>query len=113
MGLTLIESMVRQLQGESSRYNDAGAIFTLLLKKNCIVGMKSFNVLVVEDEILIAETIKIYLEERGHQVINIAISFDEALQAYHLRRPDMVLLDIRLYGQNQGLILQISYRNKR
>jgi len=65
--------------------------------------MKSFNVLVVEDEILIAETIKIYLEERGHQVINIAISFDEALQAYHLRRPDMVLLDIRLYGQKSGI----------
>lgn len=65
--------------------------------------MKGLKVLLVEDEILIAETIKIYLEERGHQVLNIAISYDEALQAYHLRKPDMVLLDIRLYGQKSGI----------
>ena len=36
MGLTLIESMVRQLQGESSRYNDAGAIFTLLFEEKTV-----------------------------------------------------------------------------
>ncbi len=65
--------------------------------------MKALNVLIVEDEILIAETIKIYLEERGHQVLNIAISYDEAMQAFHLRKPDLVLLDIRLYGKKSGI----------
>ncbi len=65
--------------------------------------MRGLTVLVVEDEILIAETIKIYLEERGHQVIHIAISYDEALQKYHLRRPEIVLLDIRLYGLKSGI----------
>lgn len=65
--------------------------------------MKVLKILIVEDEILIAETIKIYLEDRGHQVVNIAISYDEAVRAYHLRKPDLVLLDIRLYGQNSGI----------
>lgn len=65
--------------------------------------MKVLKVLIVEDEILIAETIKIYLEDRGHQIVNIAISYDEAVSAYHLRKPDIVLLDIRLYGPHSGI----------
>ncbi|MBK9734020.1 MAG: DNA-binding response regulator [Saprospiraceae bacterium] len=65
--------------------------------------MKSLNILIVEDEILIAETIKYYLEERDHNVLSIAISYDEAVQAYRLRCPDLVLLDIRLYGQKSGI----------
>jgi len=65
--------------------------------------MKSLNILIVEDEILIAETIKIYLEERGHVVLNISISYDEATQAYYLRKPDLILLDIRLYGEKSGI----------
>lgn len=65
--------------------------------------MKNINILIVEDEILIAETIRMYLEERGHKVLNIAISFDEAKHAFYLRRPDLVLLDIRLYGQKSGI----------
>ena len=57
----------------------------------------------MEDEIIIAETIKYYLEQRGHNVLSIAISYDEAVQAYRLRRPDLVLLDIRLYDQKSGI----------
>jgi DNA-binding LytR/AlgR family response regulator len=57
----------------------------------------------VEDEIIIAETIKYYLEERDHNVLSIAISYDEAVQAYRLRCPDLVLLDIRLYDQKSGI----------
>jgi len=36
MGFTLIDNMVRQLQGESSRYNDNGAIFTLLFEEKTV-----------------------------------------------------------------------------
>jgi len=61
------------------------------------------NILIVEDEIIIAETIKYYLEERDHNVLSIAISYDEAVQAYRLRCPDIVLLDIRLYDQKSGI----------
>jgi DNA-binding LytR/AlgR family response regulator len=61
------------------------------------------NILIVEDEILIAEMIKDYLIEDGHNVLGIAISFEEALKEYNLHKPDLVLLDIRLYGQKSGI----------
>ena len=36
-------------------------------------------------------------------MIGSAISYEEAFQAYNLRRPDLVLLDIRLYGTKSGI----------
>ncbi len=36
MGLTLISNMVRQLQGESSKYNEKGAVFTLLFEEKMV-----------------------------------------------------------------------------
>ena len=65
--------------------------------------MKSLSILIVEDEILIANLIKLYLEERGHCVTAIAISYEEAITQYTLNRPDLVLLDIRLYGEKSGI----------
>ncbi|MBK7880951.1 MAG: response regulator transcription factor [Saprospiraceae bacterium] len=65
--------------------------------------MKSLNILIVEDEILIAETIKLYLQEANHKVCTICISYDEAITAFHLHSPDLVLLDIRLFGEKSGI----------
>jgi two-component system response regulator LytT len=67
--------------------------------------MKNLKVLIVEDEVLIAETIRLYLEEINHIVCAIAISYDEALEAFHLHSPDLVLLDIRLFGEKSGIDL--------
>ncbi|MEE9439639.1 MAG: response regulator transcription factor [Saprospiraceae bacterium] len=65
--------------------------------------MNSIKVLIVEDELLIAEVIKIYLKERGHSVVGIAISYKEALQLIIDTKPDVVLLDVRLYGEKSGI----------
>ena len=65
--------------------------------------MKNINVLIVEDEVLIAETIKLFLNERGHTVVGIAISYDEAIQKIQNTSPDVVLLDIRLSGTKSGI----------
>ncbi|HMS68536.1 MAG TPA: response regulator transcription factor [Saprospiraceae bacterium] len=65
--------------------------------------MKSLNILIVEDEILIAELIKNYLEEVGHQVVEFAISYEEAIAMFEEHQPNLVLLDIRLYGQKSGI----------
>ena len=61
------------------------------------------HVLIVEDEILIAETIKLYLAERGHTTSAIAISYEEAIVALSDPTIDMVLLDVRLYGERSGI----------
>lgn len=65
--------------------------------------MKRARILIVEDEILIADTIKKYLESDGHKVIGNAISFDEAISLYKEKQPDLVLLDIRINGKKTGL----------
>ncbi len=65
--------------------------------------MKKLNILIVEDEILIGELIREYLSEAGHQVTDIAISYDEALREFNLHKPDIILLDIRLYGEKSGI----------
>jgi two-component sensor histidine kinase len=36
MGLNIIQNMVRQLQGESSRYNDHGAVFSILFEEKLV-----------------------------------------------------------------------------
>lgn len=65
--------------------------------------MRSIKVLIVEDELLIAETIKLYLNERGHTVEGIAISYQEAIQLLKETNPDVILLDVRLYGEKSGI----------
>lgn len=61
------------------------------------------NVLIVEDEMLIAETIKLYLKEREYHVVDIAISYEEAIIALQKHSIDVALLDVRLYGEKSGI----------
>lgn len=65
--------------------------------------MEGFNILVVEDEVLIADTIERYLKKKNHQVTGKAISYEEACSLYEQTAPDLVLLDIRLSGTRTGI----------
>lgn len=65
------------------------------------------RILIVEDEMMIAETIKIYIEERGHVSVGIVISYDEALEEINTKEIDLVLIDVRLYGKKSGIDLAI------
>jgi DNA-binding LytR/AlgR family response regulator len=73
--------------------------------------MNQLKVLIVEDELLIAETIKLFVEERNHMVVGMAISYDEAIKLIEETTPDLVLLDIRLYGQKSGLDVALFLQN--
>ena len=73
--------------------------------------MNQLKVLIVEDELLIAETIKLFVEERNHMVVGMSISYDEAIKLIEDTKPDLVLLDIRLYGQKSGLDLALFIQN--
>ncbi len=63
----------------------------------------SLNILIVEDEILIAEMLKLYLEEKNYKVCAICISYEEAVEAFVKHNPELVLLDIRLSGEKSGI----------
>ncbi|MEM8526543.1 MAG: response regulator [Bacteroidota bacterium] len=65
--------------------------------------MTHYRTLIVEDEVLIADTLKRYLQKQGHEVVGTAISYEEATEIYQKEKPDLTLLDIRLNGQKTGI----------
>ena len=54
------------------------------------------SLLVVEDEALIAENLRLTLEDLGYAVLATCYTFAEAEQAFEQYEPDLVLLDINL-----------------
>ncbi len=67
--------------------------------------MNSLKVLIVEDDILIAEHIKDFLELFGFSNIYLAHTRNNAAKLIHLIHPQLVLLDINLHGQQEGIDL--------
>lgn len=63
------------------------------------------KILIVEDEVLIANQLIKFLENSGHTCCGHATSYTEALELLQAARPDLVLLDIRLYGKQSGIEL--------
>lgn len=61
------------------------------------------NVLIVEDEIIIAEDIASYLESLGYNVIGIVDNGTAALQKIKEDAPDLILLDININGPIDGV----------
>jgi DNA-binding LytR/AlgR family response regulator len=58
---------------------------------------------IVEDELLIAEKIKMLLREIGYAVCNPVSSYDEAIEMIKNEKPDLVLLDINLGEEKDGI----------
>ncbi len=65
--------------------------------------MPSKKILIVEDEILIAEDLRLVLQRLGYQVVGIASSGIEAIQKAGKLYPDLVLMDVRLQGSLDGV----------
>ena len=66
--------------------------------------MTQASIMIVEDERIVAEDIRITLEEKGYSVCGIASAGDEALRKIDPQhRPDLVLMDIKLKGQMDGI----------
>jgi two-component system, response regulator PdtaR len=61
---------------------------------------RGLKVLIVEDDTLVGLGLKAHLERLGHVVVGQAASTDEAMRLYREQRPDLVLVDIRLNGDD-------------
>jgi two-component system cell cycle sensor histidine kinase/response regulator CckA len=61
------------------------------------------SVLIVEDERLVARELGMRLEEHGYRVTARVAAADEALRAASEQVPDLVLMDIRLEGERDGI----------
>lgn len=65
----------------------------------------NLNILIVEDQFLEAENLSIILKNAGHAVLGVAKSVDQAIHLLKKCNPDIVLVDIVLKGDLNGIDL--------
>ncbi len=65
--------------------------------------MDRLQILVVEDEAIVALDIQSKLEDLGYTVIALIRSGEEAVQTACEMRPDLILMDISLQGSMDGI----------
>ncbi|MFZ4590063.1 MAG: ATP-binding protein [Ignavibacteria bacterium] len=61
------------------------------------------KILIVEDELLIAEDIAFRLKSLGYKITDMVISGEEALRVIKKEQPDLILMDIMLKGNLDGI----------
>lgn len=67
--------------------------------------MNKKQILIVEDELIIARSIRRKLENEGYIVLGSVIDYEEAIQSLQKHSADLVLIDIRLNGSKTGIDL--------
>lgn len=72
----------------------------------------AYQVLIVEDEYIIANTLELMLQQAGYIITGIADSVSEALSLIQEQQPDIVLLDIYLRGPETGIDLAKRLEDK-
>jgi|GEM_PF-803633 len=73
--------------------------------------MSKSKILIVEDEGLTALSIKDLLESWGHENPSIALSSDEALKTIEKSKPDLILMDINLNEDIDGIDVANRLKN--
>ena len=74
--------------------------------------MNPIKILVVEDEVIVAEDIGFRLKKLGYIVIATVASGEEAIEKIAENRPDLVLMDIVLKGDMDGVTAAEKIRNR-
>jgi CheY-like chemotaxis protein len=71
------------------------------------------HILIVEDERLIALELQRRLTQLGYTVVGIVASGPQAITAAHQLHPDLVLMDIRLQGEMDGIEAALRIQTNR
>ncbi len=74
--------------------------------------MEKIKILIVEDELLIAEDLRLQLIKLGYEVTDIASSYNEAIQSIMEDLPDLVMVDIQIDGPKDGIELGTFLHNE-
>ena len=65
--------------------------------------MSKVRILVVEDEMIIADDISDALDDLGYEALEPAINYTEAILRIEEEKPDIAILDIQLSGKKTGI----------
>lgn len=63
------------------------------------------QIFIVEDEIIVAKNIAGFLEEKGYSIAGIANEYNEAIKKLLVCRPNLILCDINLTSEKNGIDL--------
>jgi two-component system, response regulator PdtaR len=72
--------------------------------------MTGLRILIVEDEFFIALDAEEQAKALGHSVVGIAVSAEEAIRMAGEKKPDVILMDIRLVGARDGIAAATEIR---
>lgn len=70
------------------------------------------RILIIEDEWLIAEDLRMVLRKLGHEVIAIARTGEDGIRLTLENSPDLIFMDVQLEGDIDGIDTAISIRKK-
>ena len=73
---------------------------------------KAINILIVEDELLIAKNLSHKLESLGYQIVGIVSSGADAIQRAGAMEPDLILMDIVIKGDMDGIETAVIINQK-
>ncbi len=81
----------------------------VLLLKSLFKMKESSTILIVEDEFIIANQLKTFLESEGFIVVGLVDNYEEAIEIIKTKTPDLVIADIRLYDDAEAGIRISQY----
>ena len=65
--------------------------------------MPKTRIMIAEDEVIIAQALKIELEYLGYYICPLVFSGEEAVKKSEIENPDIILMDINLRGKMNGI----------
>lgn len=71
------------------------------------------KVLIVEDDLIIALSTEKMVEKLGYQVVQMVTTGEEAVDVALKLNPDIILMDIRLAGEMDGIDATYKIKNQR
>ncbi|RLC53275.1 MAG: response regulator [Candidatus Cloacimonadota bacterium] len=70
------------------------------------------KILIVEDEQIFAQDLKMIMESEGYSVESIVDSGTEAIKKIEQNKPDIILMDIKIHGKIDGIDLTKEIQKK-
>lgn len=74
--------------------------------------MTKARILVVEDEAITAQDIRLSLEDMDYEVVGTVANGDDALVMAEKHKPDLALMDIVLKGAHSGIATALELKNR-
>lgn len=81
-------------------------------RHGAVLSPRRYKILVVDDELWAALDIEWVVNKLGHEVVGSAATAEEAIQICDATRPDLVLMDIRLGDDSDGIVAATVIRQR-